>query len=113
MHTTGIFSHVAADAAHHLARWIRGVIKASAAHRPGHPTIDNPGLHSNALVIEIHRQHLTHAAGDHQQGRLFHQRPAGQPRATAAGHEGHPQPMAETQHGRHLLSAFRQHRQGR
>lgn len=113
MDAPGILGHVAADAAHHLAGRVRGVIEAVASHRARDPAVDHTGLHSDALVVEIDRQHRPHAAGDHQQGLLLRHGTAGEARAAAAGHKRNPQGMAAAQNRHHLLGGFRQHHQRR
>ena len=113
VHAAGVLGHIAADAAHHLTGGIGGVVVAVAGHRPGDPAVDHPRLHGDAAVGQVHRQHLAHPGdGDHQ-GRGFGHGTTGEAGAAAAGHEGHPLAVAEAQQGRHLLSGFRQHHQGR
>ena len=113
VHPTGVLGHIAADAAHHLAGGIGGVVKTVACHRPGDPTVDHPRLHGDAAVGQVDLQHLSHPGGGDHQGRGFGHGTAGEARAAAAGHEGHPLAMAEAKQGRHLVGGFRQHHQGR
>ena len=74
VHPARVFRHIAADAAHHLAGRIRGVIKPVACNSTRHPTVDHPGLHRDPLIGQIEVEHLTHATGHHQQRLLIHQR---------------------------------------
>ena len=113
MDAAGVFGNVAADRADLLAGGIGGVIEAVAHHRAGHPAVDHPGLHGDALVGQIHREHLAHAAGGNHQGLPFSHGAAGKPGATAPGHKGNRALVAEPQHRRHLLGGFRQDHQGR
>ena len=113
MDAAGIFSNVAADRADLLAGGIGGVIKTVAHHRSGHPAVDHPGLHGDALVGQIHREHLAHAAGGNHQGLHLGHGATGEARATAPGHKGNRTLVAKPQHRRHLLGGFRQHHQGR
>ena len=112
MDAAGVFGNVAADRADLLAGGIGGVIKAVAHHRAGHPAVDHAGLHGDALVGQIHREHLAHAAGGNHQGLPLGHGPAGKPGAAAPGHKGNRALVAEPQHRRHLLGGFRQHHQG-
>ena len=113
MHATGIFGHVAADAAGHLAGGVWGVIKAIAGHRPRHPAVDHTGLHRDALVFQVYGQHLAHATGGDHQGLDLGYGAAGEAGAAAPGHKRHPLLVAELYRGSHLGRRLRQHHQGR
>ena len=111
VHPAGVFGDVAADAAGHLAGGIGGVIKPIPRDSSRHPTVDHPGLHGDAAILEIHRKHPAHAAGGDHEGFGFSHGAPGEARATAAGHKGHPALVAKAEHRRHLFSGLGQHHQ--
>ena len=113
VHAAGVFGDVAADAAGHLAGGIGGVIKAIPRNGSRHPTVDHPGLHGDAAILEIHRKHPAHPAGGDHEGFGFSHGAPGEARATAAGHKGHPALVAKAEHRRHLFSGLGQHHQRR
>src|SRR6185369_4958271 len=60
MRTAGIFGNVTADAARHLARWIRRVIQTVGRSGLRDMKIDNAGLYNGDSILHINRENPIH-----------------------------------------------------
>ena len=109
MRSARVGRDVAADGGDHLARGVGGEEVAALPRRVAEPQIDEAGLHRRAAVRDVHLEDAVHPRhGDHD-ATLGSHGAADEPRARAAGDDGHVGPATEADHGRRLLGGFGEH----